>query len=485
MINRILIRIKVVQILYSYLLSRNEFKIDAAPAGASRDRRFAYAVYMDMLMLIGELSGCRANNPGRDLRPLDIDKHLRSNRVGRALADNPQLKDLVFKDIYDLNRLKDVIPGLYRRIVDSAVFKDYTRKRTHTLEDDVRFWSVVLETIVLKDQDLVTALRGNEDFSLAGLNHGIRAAVDTLNSYNDARSAYLKARKDLKESLDQAYRLYLSLFVLIVQLTDEQIDRIETAKGKYLASAEDLNPNMRLAENRLAAYLREDPTIVKFTEDNKFSWFESQGLVKNLLDLILSSDLYREYIEAPSTDWRTDCEFWRSVLRNVVLPSVFLDEALESLSIFWNDDLSTVGTFVLKTLRRMATGGQEDSRDAFLPQFKDSEDAEFGESLFTYAVENREKYRGYIDRFINSDWDPDRLAFMDIVIMITALAEIINFPAIPIPVSLNEYIEIANNYSTRRSGPFINGMLFSIIKMLSDAGEIHKPFVAAAPENEK
>ncbi len=485
MINRILIRIKVVQILYSYLLSRSEFKIDAAPTGATRDRRFAYAVYMDMLMLIEELSGCRVNNPGRDLRAIDIDKALRANRVGRALADNIELKDLVYKDIYDLNRLKDVIPALYRRIVDSAVFKDYSRKRSRSLDDDVRFWSVVLETIVLKDPEVISALRGNEDFSLTGLNHGIRAAVDTLNSYNDARASYLKARKELQESLDQAYKLYLSLFVLIVQLTDEQIDRIEAAKGKYLASAEDLNPNMRLAENSLAAYLREDPTIVKFIEDNKFSWFTSEGLIKNLLDLILSSDLYREYVAAPSTDWRADCEFWRSALRNIVLPSDYLDEALEGMSIFWNDDLSTVGTFVLKTLRRFATGGEAACADAFLPQFKDDEDAEFGASLFTFAVENREKYRGYIDRFINSDWDPDRLAFMDIVIMITALAEIINFPAIPIPVSLNEYIEIANNYSTRRSGPFINGMLFSIIKMLGDAGEISKPFVSAPSKEEK
>lgn len=485
MINRILIRIKVVQILYSYLLSRSEFKIDAAPTGASRDRRFAYAAYMDMLMLIEELSGCRVNNPERDLRIPEIDKGLRTNRVGRALADNVELKELTYKDLYDLNRLKDVLPMLYHRIVDSAMYKDYARKRSRSLDDDVRFWTVVLETIVLKDKDVIAALRTNEEFSLAGLNHGVRAAIDTLNSFNDSRMAYLKARKDLKDSLDQAYKLYLSLFVLIVQLTDEQIDRIEVAKGKYLVKAEDLNPNMRLAENRLASFLRENPTITKFVDDNKFSWLVSQGLIKNLLDLILQSDLYREYVATPSTDWHTDCEFWRSVIRNIVLPSDYLDEALESMSVYWNDDLATVGTFVLKTLRRFAASDESDCVDAFLPQFKDNEDAEFGEKLFTFAVENREEYRGYIDHFISADWDPDRLAFMDIVIMITTLAEIINFPAIPIPVSLNEYIEIANNYSTRRSGPFINGMLFSIIKMLSDTGKINKPFLAGPLNDDK
>lgn len=482
MINRILIRIKVVQILYSYLLSRSEFKIDAAPGGTSRDSRFAYAVYLDMLMLIQELSGCRTNNPNRDFVAIDAEKALRLNRVGRALADNVQLKAITFRDASDLTLLKEVALPLYTRIINSPVFKDYSRKRSRTLDDDVRMWTVVLESIILKDPDVTAALRHNPDFSLTGLHHGVMMAIDTLRSYNDARAMYLKARNDLQSSLDQAYKLYMSLFVLIVQLTDEQIDRIEAAKAKYLASAEDLNPNMRLAENRFAEYLRRNQIVESFAEDNKFSWVSSPGLLKNLLDSILASDLYRDYIANPNPSWQADCEFWRSVLRNIVLPSDTLDEALESLSIFWNDDLATVGTFVLKSIRRFAQAGEEGAADVeFLPPFKDDEDAAFGTALFTYAVENREDYRAMIDNFISSDWDPDRLAFMDIVIMIAAIAEIMNFPAIPIPVSLNEYIEIANNYSTRRSGSFINGILYSVVNKLITDGKLSKPFSTVTP----
>lgn len=476
MINRILIRIKVVQILYSYLLSRSDFRIDTPPEASSRDRRFAYSVYLDMLMLIQELSGCRVNNPGRLTPEIGIDKPLRDNRVGRALADNVQLKDITFRDYADMAALTPVMPAIKQAVESSAIYKEYARKRKLTLDNDVDLWCTLLETTVLKCPELNSALRANPDFSLAGLNHGIMDAVVTLRSYNESRTSYMKAKNELQRSLDDAYRLYLALFALIVELTDEQADRLEAAKGKYLASANDLNPDTRLVDNELANYLRRQPELVKFIEDNKFSWLEASGLRKALLDSILASDLYAEYTAAPTTDWYRDCDFWRSALKNIIIPSDSLEEAMEGMSIFWNDDLPIVGTFVLKTIRRLSTEKPAEDGNAFLPAFKDEEDAEFGGRLFEFAVTNRELYRSYIDRFISTDWDPERLAFMDIVIMIVAIAEILNFPGIPVPVSLNEYIEIANTYSTPRSGPFINGILYSVIKMLADDGLLSKPF---------
>lgn len=306
-------------------------------------------------------------------------------------------------------------------------------------------------------------------------------AVDTLRAYNDARAMYHKAKKDLDDSLDKAYQLYYALFVLIMELTAEQADRQEAAKNKYLATSEDLNPDTRLVDNRFAKFLAENEDLQQFVKDHPFTWVDSPNLLKKLLDDVLASDVYADYLKRESTDWESDCEFWRSILRTVVLPSEALAEALEAKSIYWNDDLTTIGTFVLKSIRRFA-GSEGGEGVRFLPQFKDDEDAEFGARLFTFAVDNREKYREYIDRFINRDWDPERLAFMDIVIMTVALAEIMNFPGIPLPVSMNEYVEIANTYSTRRSGPFINGILFSVVKMLVDEGLLKKPFSQAQKE---
>ncbi len=474
MINRILIRIKVVQILYSYLLSRSEFKIDAAPQGTSRDRRFAYAVYLDMLCLIQELSGVRTNNPERRLPAIDVHPKLKANRVARALADNPTLKEITYRNISDLNVFGALLQRLSDKITSTSCFTEYAHKRTHTLDDDVRLWTVLLETTVLKDSEVVAALRSNPEFSLTGLHYGIMQTVDTLKAYGDARSMYQKAKKELEESLDKGYELYYALFVLMIELTAEQADRIESAKNKYLATAEDLNPDTRLVDNRFVRFLSENEELQKFRKDHPYTWVDSSNFLKKMLDDILESDVYAEYVGRESTDWESDCEFWRSALRSVVLPSDALGDAIESKSIYWNDDVATVGTFALKSIRHFASS-EEGKGVRFLSQFKDDEDAEFGAKLFNLAIENREKYREYIDRFISPDWDPDRLAFMDIVIMTVAIAEIMNFPGIPIPVSMNEYVEIANIYSTRRSGPFINGILFSVAKMLADEGLLSKP----------
>ena len=485
MINRILIRLKVVQILYSYLLSRNEFTIEAAPQNASRDRRFAYAVYLDMLLLIQELSGIRCNAAPASHNAIIPDRKLSANRVGRALASNDPLKAITAKNHADFDVLAPIIPQLAEAITSSAAFADYAKRRSHDLDDDVRFWTVMLETTILKSPALTAALRSNPDFSLTGLHHGVYAAADTLRSYNDSRAALEKARADLRKSLDKAHELYYALLALIVDITDEQAYRLEQAKSKYLPSSEDLNPDTRLIDNKFAHFLAEEPRVQAFLKDHPANWAESTGLTDRLLELILTSDIYRSYLEQPETSWQADAEFWREIMRHVILPSDALAEALESKSIYWNDDLNTIGTFLLKSIRRIgASADPANDPDAFLPQFKDEEDAAFGASLFDYAVKGREQYRRDIDRYINPDWDPERLAFMDIVIMTTALAEIVNFPAIPIPVSLNEYIEIANAYSTPRSGAFINGILYSVIRQLVDDGVVHKPFgTSPATEN--
>lgn len=476
MINRILIRVKVVQTLYSYLLSRNEFQIDLPPENPSRDRRFGYDVYIDALNLIQELSGIRTNHPDRNVKAFETHPKLRTNRVGRALADNPSLRDITHRHLADLNAFAPSLQLISDKLTSQAVFADYLKKRAHTLDDDVKLWTVLLEDAFLKIPEVTAILRTNPDFSLTGLHYGIMQAVATLRAYNDSRAMYVKAKNDLAASLDMSYQLYLAMFVLMLELTNEEADRQQMAKEKHLVTSSDLNPNTRFVDNAFIRMIAERPEIRKFIDDNKFTWLDSAGLLRSLLTKIMESDLYASYMDGGAEGWETDCEFWREVMRTIILPSEELEHALEAKSIYWNDDLPTIGTFVLKTIRRFAKveGGQG---IGFLPQFKDQEDAEFGAKLFTYAAENRETYREYIDKFISADWDPDRLAFMDLVIMTVAIAEILNFPSIPVPVSLNEYIEIANTYSTPRSGPFINGILYSVVSHLANENLLKKPFV--------
>lgn len=473
MINRILIRVKVVQILYSYLLSRSEFQIDMPPENASRDRKFGYAVYLDALTLIQELSGIKTNHPSRELNAFNIDPHLRANRVGRVLSENPMLREITFKNSGNLNILGPIMNELSDFITSQTAFIDYTKRKKHSLDEDITLWCVLIESIFLHNQQTMAALRKSDDFSLTGLHYGVMQAVDTLKAYNDSRAMYIKAKNELAASLDKAYELYMSIFVLMAEITQEEADRQQMAKEKHLATASDLNPNTRMVDNAFIRTITERADYKQFVDRTKFTWIDAPGVIDKILEEITSSELYETYMNRPSTSWQDDCEFWRDVLRTIILPSEALDTAIEGKSIYWNDDLPTIGTFVAKTIRRF--GSVENGTGVeFLPQFKDEEDENFGATLFTLAVENREEYRTLIDQFITSEWEPDRLAFMDIIIMTVAIAEIINFPAIPLPVTFNEYIEIANNYSTRRSGPFINGILYSVSKHLIETGKIYK-----------
>lgn len=472
MINRILIRTKVVQMLYSYLLTRSEFKIDTAPEGGSKDKRYAYAVYSDLLILIQQLSGCRIAGKARQAA-VDVDPKLARNRVGKALADNDTVKQLILRGAVNTSKFDSMLQSLLDKITASAAFRDYKKIKAPTLADDVRFWLTILSTEIAKDEAFKAVMHEDDEFTTVGLNAGVKQIIDTLTSYQDSRLGYINAGKELTASLDKAYELYNSIFVLLMDLTHEQYIRLENAKTKHLATAEELNPNMRFVENMFIERLRENESLQKYLTSNPISWENNPILIRSLLDSILSSQLYADYMSQPSTDYATDCEFWRAVVKNIILPSDDLAEALEAMSIYWNDDLQIMGTFVLKTIKQFASS--PDKEVNLLPEYKDDEDENFGPNLFRHAVENRETYREYIDRFINaSQWDPERLAFMDIVIMTAAIAELINYPAIPVPVTMNEYVEIANCYSTNKSGQFVNGILFSVVNYLKAEGIIMK-----------
>lgn len=473
MINRILIRVKVVQMLYSYLLTQSDFRIDAAPEAPTADRRFAYAVYLDLLLAIAELSGVGTAR-SRAVQNLSVDKLMRENRVGAALTATDAVKTALTRGNTDIDALRPKLQRVADEIAVSEILKSYKKIKQRTPADDARFWSVVLETILIKDPDIAATFRGLPGFTGKGLEMGLAAAKASLAAFGEARTGYITAKNDLRRSLEKAYDLYYGMFELIVEITREQNMRIEAAKEKYVPTARDLNPEMRFVENSFVRRLQADETFAERMEKMPAQWGNDPVLVPRLLDEILASETYKNYMNASSTDYTSDCEFWREICKSVILPSEILAEAMENRSVFWNDDMQVMGTFVLKSLRQMSSAA-EGMPLPFLPMFKDAEDEAFGPELFALAVEHRDEYRGYIDRFINSEqWDPERIAFMDIVIMTCAIAEMINYPAIPVPVTMNEYVEIANNYSTARSGQFVNGVLYAVCEYLRTQGTINK-----------
>lgn len=473
MINRVLIRIKVVQILYSYLLTQNDFHIESAPESESRDKRYAYSLYLDLLLLILRISGYRLAGSEKMVAAITDNKYLSAGKMVRSLFSDVNVRSVIFRRASQSEVFNDAALTLYSKITQSSAYRSYIRTKDISMKDDVAFWVVIIRSIFEKSPELVEAARKNPDFTIAGYEHAFRMLIGTLEGFSDTRTMFIEARNSLERSLDKARELYFALLLLPVELTRLQDRRLDNAKHKYLPSAEDLNPDTRFVDNALIGRLESSIEMQEYLKSNPISWDNGSETLKLLLDRVLQSDIYAKYMASPTTDYETDCEFWRAVLKNVILPSDVLAEAIESDSVYWNDDIDIIGTFVIKTIKRIAA--TPDSPVELLPKFKDEEDARFGSELFVDTVENYGTYRSYIDKFINEkQWDPERLAFMDVVVMCTAISELLNFPSIPVPVTLNEYIEIANCYSTAKSGQFINGILYSVINYLKKEGKLLK-----------
>ena len=279
------------------------------------------------------------------------------------------------------------------------------------------------------------------------------------------------AEKELFFSLSKAYDMYNYLLLLMVEITKQAERKQSAAKNKLLPTAEELYPNTKFVDNRFIAQLEVNKQLLEFSETQKKTWENESEFVKRLCEVIMNSDIYKEYMECETSSYEEDRELWRKIYKRIIFNNNELDQVLEDQSLYWNDDKEIVDTFVLKTIKRFEE--QNGANQPLLPEFKDEEDQDFARRLFRRAILNAEYYRHLISENTRN-WDLDRVALMDIIIMQIALAEILSFPNIPISVTLNEYVEIAKLYSTPKSGSFINGTLDGIVNALKKENKLTK-----------
>ena len=299
----------------------------------------------------------------------------------------------------------------------------------------------------------------------------IRVIQVVYSWYQNTTKDLQSAEKELMNGMQKSYDLYYYMLLLMVQITKTYEDRVEAKRSRLMPSPEDLNPNMRLIDNKFIRQLRTNVQFNKYLAERPMLWDNNNPFVKNLLDAILASDVYKEYSENDAPTYEADKEFWRKTFKQFIYLNEELDALLEDECIYWNDDVEIVQGFVMKTIKRFsreAGTGQE-----LLPMFKDDEDRQYAIKLLHDTLLNEKEYRMWIEQNVDK-WDFDRISFMDLVIMQTALAEIVTFKSIPISVSLNEYIEIAKSYSTPKSGLFINGILDAIVAKLKAENRIIK-----------
>ena len=281
--------------------------------------------------------------------------------------------------------------------------------------------------------------------------------------YQNGNGDLKVAENELQFSLKKSYDLYHYFLLLIIEVTNLQKRILDTRKNKYMPTQEELNPNTRFIDNRFTAQVAENETLLKYVKEQGLSWSNDEDFIKSILDLILSSDIYTEYLNKQEDNYETDKEFWRLVFKKLICGNEDVTEYLEDKSIYWNDDIEIIETFTLKTIKKFEE--KEGSKQSLLPMFKDLEDHSFAIKLFRQSILKGSEFRERINKHLKN-WETERIANMDLIIMQVALAEIMTFPTIPVCVTLNEYIDSAKYYSTPKSGTFINGILDSIVTEL-------------------
>lgn len=279
------------------------------------------------------------------------------------------------------------------------------------------------------------------------------------------------AEKELLFSLSKAYDLYNYLLGLIVAITQEERRRVDIATRRAEREGTE-TPSQRFAFNKFATQLEENKQLNLFMEDKKMSWENDVEAVRKLCDQIERSPLYQEYMMSDAEDYETDRELWRRIYRTLIQGNEDLDAILEEKSLYWNDDKEIVDTFVLKTIKRFDPPNKADQE--LLPEYDDTEDREYALKLFRSTILNADTYQRYMSE-TSRNWNFSRLAYMDVVLMQIAIAEMLTFPNIPISVTINEYVDLAKLYSTPKSGGYINGMLDAIARHLVDTGRLLKP----------
>lgn len=278
------------------------------------------------------------------------------------------------------------------------------------------------------------------------------------------------AEKELLFSLSKAYNLYNCLLSLIVAVSREAHLHYDVEVARARREGKDV-PSGKFANNRFAMQLEENKQLCEYMETQKQSWTDNIEFVRNLLSQMEQSQIYKDYIDSPEDSYEDDREVWRKLYKALIMENENLDSLLEERSLYWNDDKEIVDTFVLKTIKRFDPKNK--AKQELLPEFKDEEDKDFAVKLFRATILNADQYQRFMSE-TSRNWDFSRLAYMDVVIMQIAIAEMMNFPNIPVSVTINEYVDLAKLYSTPKSGSYINGMLDAIAHYLADTGKMMK-----------
>ncbi|MFD1163140.1 MULTISPECIES: transcription antitermination factor NusB [Hwangdonia] len=297
--------------------------------------------------------------------------------------------------------------------------------------------------------------------------------MQTLYAFKGGESDdFSKDQKFLLFSIDNMYNLYLLLMALLIEVQKRAETDLQKKQNKHLATKEDKDPNRKFVNNQVLHILKSNTMLKNQLETYKITnWNLDNEYVDIIFKAIISSDLYKEYMQTKVSDFKEDKNFIVDIFKEIIAPNDKLYDYMEDKNLTWLDDLPTVNTTILKLLRKVKLTSPENH---FTPQlYKDTEDKQFAIELFRKTFLNKTALSEEIEQK-TKNWDTDRIANVDYVLLQMAICELKHFTSIPVKVTINEYLEIAKEYSTPKSSIFINGILDKLVKEYTADGNLNK-----------
>jgi N utilization substance protein B len=285
--------------------------------------------------------------------------------------------------------------------------------------------------------------------------------------------------KQLIKSTDKLYELYIYQLSFLIKLVVYAENRMEEAKKKFYPTDDDLNPNTRLIENRFIRQIEQNKDFQRWRDKLKINWSQEENLFHKFIAELKSGQDFIEFTNKEQSGYAYDKELIALIVMNYLPEYELLRNYYEDMSIFWSDeDYDICLIMLIKTIKSYKEPwGTE---HVLPPLFKEEEeedevdkDRQYMLKLFRYSILRSDENEKLIEEQAEN-WDLERIAIMDIIIMKMALTELMIFPSIPIKVTINEYIEISKSYSSIKSKLFINGILDKLVVKLKLEGKILK-----------
>ena len=281
-----------------------------------------------------------------------------------------------------------------------------------------------------------------------------------------------KEEKFLFHSIEHVQDLYLIMLSALVEIRQKEEDYLHKSSKKHLATAAERNPNRKFIDNRILLFLSESKSLSDALEKRKINnWSRNDDYILLMLNEVRQSELYQKYMATSDSSVEADRDFVAEMFIELIAPNEKLYDYLEDNKLTWVDDIPLVNTQIIKQLKQVDPSDPMSFRVPKL--YKDEEDADFVKDLFRKTVLNEVEFgKEYINKTPN--WDTERIAEIDTIILKMAICEFLRFPSIPVKVTINEYLEIAKEYSTPKSSIFINGILDNLVKEFQAAGKLNK-----------